>query len=216
VVGDGGGWIGTIAQPRFQPWFRLSRERPRKVIEQWEATPVTAITAEWVPMTQLDQASSNGGGREERPNSGSENRNPSFNPTCPFNPYYVSFSLDWGGWSLNPKLIIISKFLTLDYMLEYLHVDLWNWLYIYGSELSKNWVLKVLIEPLGWLNIIEVTFGMVLWKGSLELSECMCTMAVHALICGIWVDFVPRWERERRLLMGWVWYMTYGHKYINV
>jgi len=66
-------------------------------------------------------------------------------------------------------------------MLECLHVDLQNWLCNYAAELSMNRVLKVLVEHLGWLNMVEVTFGTVLWGGSSELSVYMCNMADHVL-----------------------------------
>ena len=65
-----------------------------------EATPTTALTetmAGQVPVTQLDQASSSGGGRGEGPKQwqqGPETLAKSRPESGPFNPYYGSFSLD--------------------------------------------------------------------------------------------------------------------------
>jgi len=68
-----------------------------------------------------------------------------------------------------------------------MHVDLWDCLYIDYGEFSYcgdsgiNWVLKVLIEHLGWLNVVEVIFETVMWKGSSQLSEYLCFMAAYVL-----------------------------------
>jgi len=80
---------------------------------------------------------------------------------------------NWGELSLNPKLIVISKLLMLNYMFDYIYVDSWDWLCIWlllGYELSIERVDRV--DWAIWVDWIVIWGN--LWDGDMRTELGLC------------------------------------------
>ena len=112
------------------------------------ATSWTGVWLRQLSSTRLISSNNRSwGGRTRQWQAQSRNRKARLYPNHPISPVSGSFSLDSGGWSLFPNLLLIFKVLMLGYMVDR------HAYRIYASDYILLWFRQELsIEGVTWLS----------------------------------------------------------------